>query len=129
MYKSLEAKREHHRKYLKEKYHSDPVYREQHKARTAINSRKYRKQKEDLLSEFRKNGCNVCGEKDSSCLVAHHSDPNKKEFAISYGLKTNGHSLTAFARELEKCICLCQNCHHKYHAGRLSHESLLRPCG
>lgn len=47
-------------------------------------------------------------------LEFHHKDTDKKDFAISKA------RLTAFnenvKKELDKCLCLCANCHREEHA-------------
>ena len=44
----------------------------------------------------------------------HHIDPNEKDFCISR-LFTGHYSLIRIKKELQKCICLCSNCHRKEH--------------
>lgn len=71
---------------------------------------------EHVREEFRKDGCKVCGEKAACCLSAHHLDPTTKEFmlASAWGFRPSEERLR---RELAKCVCLCENCHRKVHAG------------
>jgi predicted HNH restriction endonuclease len=56
---------------------------------------------------------------DACCLSAHHLDPAKKDFAIGRFL-SNGASAKRVLAELVKCICVCENCHRKIHAGLIS---------
>ena len=62
--------------------------------------------------------CCVCGESESSCLDFHHLDSTEKEFDISVKIKDGGK--IKILEEINKCACLCANCHRKYHAGKLN---------
>ena len=70
-----------------------------------------------ILSEFRMGGCQACDERDEACLVAHHLDPAVKDAEINRLCAGTG-SHARLRKELEKCVCLCHNCHFKLHAGR-----------
>ena len=59
--------------------------------------------------------CLCCDESDNDCLDFHHINPNEKDFCISR-LFTGHYSLIRIKKELQKCICLCSNCHRKFHA-------------
>jgi len=59
-----------------------------------------------------KKSCYVCGENDKSCLDLHHLNEEKKSYAIS-DMRTM--SASNIRKEADKCICLCANCHRKYH--------------
>jgi hypothetical protein len=70
----------------------------------------------EIMTAFRKDGCATCGENHPACLVAHHINPAEKEYEIaklSHGIG----SRKKLVAELQKCICLCHNCHYKLHAG------------
>lgn len=45
----------------------------------------------------------------------HHLDPNQKDFGI--GSKGYTRSFDKVKKELDKCICVCANCHREIHAG------------
>jgi hypothetical protein len=60
--------------------------------------------------------CCVCGESDSSCLDFHHIDSNEKDFDISTKIESSKNKIM---EEINKCACLCANCHRKYHAGKI----------
>ncbi len=80
--------------------------------------KQYKKDNKEWFSELKnKLSCCVCGESDSSCLDFHHLDSSKKEFDIA--LKTDA-SKNKLLEEINKCACLCANCHRKHHAGRLN---------
>ena len=61
--------------------------------------------------------CACCSESDVSCLDLHHKDEATKDYTIAK-IK-NRVSWTILAREINKCIVLCSNCHRKTHAGKI----------
>ena len=80
------------------------------KARTAYASLK------SALIQSR-NGCQICGYKDFSCLPVfefHHKERNKEINLSAYRKTVNRAN---FSTEAEKCIVLCANCHRKIHHG------------
>lgn len=77
-------------------------------------NRKRRRRTAGLISDFRKNGCSVCGKRDR--LHAHHLSPGSKKFQISRYLVM---SPSVVRRELKKCVCLCVSCHSKIHGKTL----------
>ena len=55
----------------------------------------------------------------NKCIEAlhfHHLDPTQKEFGISKTGQT--YVWEKLKQELDKCICLCANCHAEVHAGK-----------
>jgi hypothetical protein len=57
--------------------------------------------------------CQICGyDKNLNVLEFHHSDPTKKEFALSERWRCNLDSLIV---ESKKCILVCPNCHREIH--------------
>lgn len=56
--------------------------------------------------------CTKCGENHPGCLDFHHTDDNKENGVAN--LIANGTKQKALL-EIEKCICLCSNCHRKLH--------------
>lgn len=74
---------------------------------------KYHKQKAEL-NEFKKQKvCEKCGESRFYLLDFHHIDPNTKIGTVAR-LITHSNSKTAYD-EIDKCICLCANCHREFH--------------
>lgn len=57
--------------------------------------------------------CERCGESDNACLDWHHLDPSQKEHEVAFLLCNR--SKKAILEEIDKCICLCSNCHRKLH--------------
>jgi hypothetical protein len=117
-HKDPEERKKYHREYLRRKYTEDASYRAKHRSRTRKNDSKYKAQRDMLIAEFRQHGCLLCPEKEPVCLSAHHLNPEEKDFSISSAL-TNKLSAVKIAKELKKCICVCENCHRKIHAGLL----------
>lgn len=80
---------------------------------------KQRKRAQDYLRAVAMfHGCQVCDEKDYTCLDFHHLNPKDKEGDVHYMVR-NKWSTKKIIDELVKCSCICSNCHRKYHAGTL----------
>ena len=100
--------------YLKEHYKNNVgIYREKAKKYHI----KIRIKVKQILSDFRKNGCVICQEKDPCCMSAHHLSRHEKDKNI--GEMMQRHSVESVIKELGKCICVCENCHRKIHAGKI----------
>lgn len=56
--------------------------------------------------------CAKCGENRTHVLDFHHRNPDEKEFTIGQ-LKKGSQEL--IQEEIDKCICLCANCHRDFH--------------
>lgn len=79
--------------------------------------KQYKKDNKEWFFKFKKTlSCCVCGESESSCLDFHHIDSNEKDFVISDMIESSKNKIL---EEINKCACLCANCHRKYHAGKL----------
>ena len=64
------------------------------------------------FSDSKKTPCAKCGESRIRCLCFHHINPAEKDFTIGQLRKTN---LENIEHEIQKCMCLCLNCHHEFH--------------
>jgi hypothetical protein len=53
------------------------------------------------------------------CLSAHHIDPTEKDFALGAAASSKV-GVDKIRAELAKCICICENCHRKVHAGLIT---------
>ena len=62
--------------------------------------------------DSKKTPCVKCGEDRIRCLSFHHICPDEKDFTIGKLRKSN---LDVIEQEINKCICLCLNCHHEFH--------------
>lgn len=114
--KDPEKRRAYYRAYTNRRRQEEPEFRDRQYARNRINKDKYMNEVFDVLVEFKSGGCVLCGESEFVCLDAHHVDPVEKSFGISEGV-SGGKSVAAIKSELEKCVCLCKNCHARVHAG------------
>ena len=70
----------------------------------------------DITKPFYAKGCLLCGESALCCMNAHHINPKAKSFSISKA-KDGGITPEELVAEINKCVCLCMNCHRKVHAG------------
>jgi hypothetical protein len=67
----------------------------------------------DQLIQERGGKCEQCGyDKCKEALQWHHTDPSKKEFAIS---AQRGRNIDQLRTEVSKCQLLCANCHCEAH--------------
>ena len=78
----------------------------------AQSLRRQKRQSEWLYTLKQK--CVICGESEPVCLDFHHIDSSEKEFTIG---KHRSKSRSELLIEIQKCVCLCANCHRKVHAG------------
>jgi hypothetical protein len=69
--------------------------------------------------------CQKCGYKEFiSALDFHHINRHEKEYHPTYVIINNDHKKAA--RELDKCVLLCANCHRGYEAGHWKAEFVKR---
>jgi len=71
---------------------------------------RYKKEYEEYMLHQK---CTKCSESHVACLVWHHLDPKQKKYDVS-SRKARA-PLYALMREINKCVCLCENCHRKLH--------------
>ena len=63
--------------------------------------------------QYKGGKCERCGyDKYEGALEFHHIDPNTKD--CDWG-KLKKRSWNAITKELDKCICVCSNCHKEIH--------------
>lgn len=113
------ARREYHRVYMAKRLASDPEFKAKHRARVRRNSAIAKTVIESIVAEFRAGGCALCDEREPVCMSAHHTDPTAKDFSIGQAVRI-GVSAAKLRVELSKCVCICENCHRKVHAGLVS---------
>lgn len=58
--------------------------------------------------------CAKCGDDRYYVLDFHHIDPQEKEKPVSRLLSSSA-SENHLQNEIDKCICLCANCHREFH--------------
>lgn len=84
-------------------------------------SRKYKKKYKDkkiieiknLINSYKKE-CLICKEQDIRCLELHHMNKEDKKFLVSK-MKYSITNIPIIIKEINKCVCLCSNCHRKEH--------------
>ena len=79
-----------------------------------MNKRFYKQNKE--LENKRKQKCEICGESYKCSLQFHHI--KEKKYNISQAVRYLNPEI--FKEELDKCICVCMNCHAKLHDRSIS---------
>lgn len=122
MIKTIEQKRR-HADYMRNYWIRKPDKQNNHRKNVRTIMAERRITLKEIYKQWRSSGCIICGELKLRYLVAHHIDPSIKKFTLSVGVK-QGKSIDAFNAELNKCICLCEDCHTKYHNGILSLPTL-----
>ena len=58
--------------------------------------------------------CVDCGFYHPACMDFHHLDPTTKVDSVARMIGT-GRALKVIQEEIDKCVCLCSNCHRKRH--------------
>ena len=72
-------------------------------------------EKKNIVQELKMSSkCQKCGENRGYVLDYHHIDPNQKENTVAR-MTSNNYTLDKVYTEIEKCICLCANCHREFH--------------
>jgi hypothetical protein len=86
-------------------------YRQNNKDKWRENSTNHIKKYNQLIQEWKSQGCKKCGETRAHIIDAHHVNPEMKNFMV--GTAARGIKITK--EELKKCIPLCSNCHRDFH--------------
>lgn len=73
----------------------------------------YRKKRDEFFNKY-KYPCLKCGESHFECIVFHHVVPQTKSFSVAAG-QLGKHTKEEIETEIKKCVCLCENCHRKFH--------------
>lgn len=88
------------------------AWREKHPDYWKTGKVKSRMEDRNKYLEGLQTPCVKCGAYHPGFMDWHHRDPSTKEGSIS---KMKHGSLKKLHRELEKCDCLCSNCHRIHH--------------
>lgn len=96
--KTREYARNHWNKYSEEKRRGDRIRMDNHQ----------------LFLDSLKSKCVKCGETRPYVIQFHHIDPSTKSFSIGHGSKYHK-SKDDVIEEVNKCVCLCANCHKEFH--------------
>lgn len=88
-------------KIRRDKYANDPEYRKQ--------CRYYELDSQKILDDLKIGfGCAICGFNEyPEALDFHHINPKDKKYQISMNKMTKDNAFD----EIQKCMCLCKNCH------------------
>lgn len=101
-------------RYLTHKYQSDRV-KQRTKSRRVINN--------IITSGIKMEiGCVICREQSHHSVLEYHHINDDKQVSVA---QSKGMSLVKIISEIQKCICLCANCHRKVHANILNVDSML----
>jgi len=87
------------------------AYRQNNKDKWRKSSEKHKEKYDQLILEWKSQGCRKCGETRIHVIDAHHVNPEEKNFMV--GTVMRGIEITK--EELKKCIPLCSNCHRDFH--------------
>lgn len=87
------------------------AYRQKNKDKWRESSKKHNNRYNQLIFEWKSQGCIKCGESRPHTIDAHHTNPGEKDFMV--GTSMRGIKITK--EELKKCIPLCSNCHRDFH--------------
>ena len=78
----------------------------------AVQNQIQRQKTIDFVNSL-KTPCVKCGESRTYILDFHHIGKEAKEFGISRSIRGRGRK--AIEKEVQKCVCLCRNCHTEFH--------------
>lgn len=105
---------EERRAYWKQWYERNK-HREDYKKKDRATKKRIRKERREWYLDLKRSlKCSRCGIDDFRVLDLHHLDPSQKDLEVS-NLALTGHSEETILKEIEKCICLCSNCHRIEH--------------
>lgn len=78
--------------------------------------KKHYQQIKDDINKIKQNlSCQKCGyNKIPDVLDFHHCDPSQKDNTIAR-MTSNKYQMEDVMKEIEKCVCLCSNCHREFH--------------
>ena len=79
-----------------------------------VRMARYKAEAKELINKHRY-PCIVCGEAEKACIDFHHLDPSTKHKSVAQ-LVSSHSALKTIKKEIDKCVCLCANCHRKVHA-------------
>ena len=97
-------------------------YGRSRKQANVANSKAYRERKRAKI-QAQKTPCIVCGfDKHPEAIDFHHINQSNKSFAVA---EMMGKSWNLIQAEIDKCVCLCANCHRLHHAGIIPLEDHL----
>lgn len=92
------------------------LVKEQYHSGGADRIRNFKISRKKMFVDESGGACIECGyDKNLSCLVWHHRDPNNKHGCLSEMIRNKSISDGKIRREIKKCDLLCRNCHGETH--------------
>ena len=85
--------------------------KEQNRIYSATRRNKIREKYDEYMQD---KVCQHCGYDDFRSLVWHHLDPSTKKNGVVQ-LVSKKHGWDTILQEIDKCLCLCHNCHNILH--------------
>ena len=111
-HKDPEARRLYNKKYHAEHYRNN---KQSIIKKNAVYKKAGIRRNQEFVNNYKASqSCERCGESDPHCLLFHHLKDKEWNVGDMIG---RAHSLEKIAKEIEKCIVLCFNCHAKEHRG------------
>lgn len=99
-------------------------YEENRKEKQVERVTKRRQQLKKMAIEYKGGKCFICGyNRCDAALEFHHLDPSEKDFGVAQNGYTRGWE--KIKKELDKCICVCANCHREIHNGIINLDEFL----
>lgn len=72
--------------------------------------------RKQIVAKAKSKPCAACNQSYDACVMdLHHLDPSVKDSSVSKLMKSSSYS--KLQEEIDKCVCLCANCHRMLHAG------------
>jgi len=103
---------------------TDSYRLQKRRARNVKSVTKRRRKLKEMAVEYKGGKCLLCGyNKCIGALEFHHKDPEEKDFGFSHAGTTK--SWERLKVELDKCICVCANCHREIHEGLITQETII----
>lgn len=91
----------------------DLAYVENERERAREYYHSYIKDRNREILDKYKTPCVKCGYSNKMVIEYHHINPNEKSFNIGGSLSKK--NLESIPSEVEKCVCMCRNCHAEFH--------------
>ena len=97
---------------------NNPELWEQREKERFARAKELREETKEFIYS-KKDPCLFCGEDEKVCIDFHHIDDNTKSFEVAQAI-SKYRNFDIIQQEIDKCVCLCANCHRKLHAGLFS---------
>lgn len=127
------------RKWYKERMMKDPnIFLKYHQRKLRYNATEgakrvkqehYQKRRDEYEKFLGNIACQRCGyNRSKRALSFHHIDPSKKSFSVRMTtFRLTNLDKELFKKEMEKCMCLCMNCHMEIEDGLWKAEEIIYP--